>query len=270
MAAPTVTIRFNKGNEGVPDWQDTTTNALTFCGFGSSDADLKDIKIPTTPQIIPELWMNAATDLQCTTYSNGTATADSGTTDGTTALKLVDSSQNFLATVDVYDIVHNTTDDTFAMVTVVDDNTTLTLDVDIMITGENYTIYEPGAVNVNQNVLQIYFATNATITPPELHAWDDAGHDTATSEFFNSLNMLKACETTTGVPGAGWCDKGTPPLIAAANGQGTALRGMEGYIICTTAATANTGKLFNIVCYAMPDNTNAAHTGVLTCHYTYT
>lgn len=68
--------------------------------------------------------------------------ADSGTTDGTTANKLVQSGQNFTTTVDVGMIVHNTTDDTFANVTVVDSDTTLTLDSDIMVSGEAYIIYK--------------------------------------------------------------------------------------------------------------------------------
>jgi hypothetical protein len=67
--------------------------------------------------------------------------AESGTTDGaTTANKLIQSGQNFVTTVGVGASVHNTTDDTYAIVTVVDSNTQLTLDTDIMATGETYTI----------------------------------------------------------------------------------------------------------------------------------
>ena len=66
--------------------------------------------------------------------------ADSGTTDGTTADKLVDSGQNFNTTVESGMTVHNTTDDTYALVTAVDSDTTLSLDTDIMISGENYTV----------------------------------------------------------------------------------------------------------------------------------
>ena len=68
--------------------------------------------------------------------------ADSGTTDGTTANKLVQSGQNFDVTVLVGMIVHNTTDDTFANVTAVDSATTLSLSADIMISGENFIIYK--------------------------------------------------------------------------------------------------------------------------------
>lgn len=74
--------------------------------------------------------------------NDGTDTlfADSGTTDGTTSNKLVDSSQNFVTTVTVGMPVHNTTDDTYATVTAVDSNTVLSLSADIMTTGENYQI----------------------------------------------------------------------------------------------------------------------------------
>ena len=66
---------------------------------------------------------------------------DSGTTDGTTTDKLVDSTQNFTSTVSVGDLVYNTTDDTFAYVTAVDSDTTLSIDSDIMASGEAYSIY---------------------------------------------------------------------------------------------------------------------------------
>jgi len=65
---------------------------------------------------------------------------DSGTTDGTTASKLVDAGQDFLTTVTVGDVVANTTDGTYAAVTAIDDDGTLSLSADIMTTGEAYTI----------------------------------------------------------------------------------------------------------------------------------
>ena len=70
-----------------------------------------------------------------------TSVKDSGTTDGaTTAYKLIQSGQNLVTTVSVGDTVNNTTDSTAAIVSGVDSNTQLTLDCDIMATGENYTI----------------------------------------------------------------------------------------------------------------------------------
>lgn len=70
-------------------------------------------------------------------------TADSGTTNGTTTSKLVDSTQtDFLTTVSIGMIVHNTTDNTFANVTAIDSNTILSLDSDIMVSGKVYIIYK--------------------------------------------------------------------------------------------------------------------------------
>jgi hypothetical protein len=62
----------------------------------------------------------------------------SGTTDGTTANKLVDSTASFTSNVLGY-IVYSGTD--VATVTAVDDATTLSLSADIMVSGEAYTLY---------------------------------------------------------------------------------------------------------------------------------
>jgi len=67
-------------------------------------------------------------------------TADSGTTDGVSANKLIDAGQNFLTTVKVGDAVQNTTDTTFSTVTAVDSDTQLTLADDIFTSGEDYVI----------------------------------------------------------------------------------------------------------------------------------
>jgi hypothetical protein len=72
-----------------------------------------------------------------------TLVADSGTTDGaTTSFKLIESGQNFDTTVFVGHTVHNTVTDQYALVTVVDSDTLLTLDTDIMETGQTYNIGE--------------------------------------------------------------------------------------------------------------------------------
>jgi len=70
---------------------------------------------------------------------------DSGTTDGTTASKLIDSTQNFITTVTIGDIIHNTTDGTFAEVTAIDSDTSLSLDSDIMVSGETYVVQSSNA-----------------------------------------------------------------------------------------------------------------------------
>jgi surface protein len=70
---------------------------------------------------------------------------DSGTTDATTANKLVDSTQNFLTTVSIGDIAHNTTDGTFGKVTAIDSDTTLSVSNDVFPTGKAYVIQSSDA-----------------------------------------------------------------------------------------------------------------------------
>jgi len=69
--------------------------------------------------------------------------ADSGNCDGIGAdtFKLRDTGQNFTTTVQVGCIVYNSTDTTYSYVTVVDSDTELTLNDDIMDDGEDYVIY---------------------------------------------------------------------------------------------------------------------------------
>ncbi len=74
----------------------------------------------------------------CKTYG----TADSGTTDGTTASKLVDSSQNFTITTNKTMVIHNTTDDTWTYATAIDSNTIISVNDDIFVSGESYVIYK--------------------------------------------------------------------------------------------------------------------------------
>jgi microcystin-dependent protein len=76
-------------------------------------------------------------------------TRDSGTTDGDDTNALIDAGQNFESTVSVGDVVHNTSDDTFAYVTEVTDNENLLLDADIMDAAETYIIYATPALPDN-------------------------------------------------------------------------------------------------------------------------
>ncbi len=63
------------------------------------------------------------------------------TTDSTTSNKLVDSTVNFTSLgIAAGDKVRNTTDDTEAVVTAVDNATTLSISADIMVSGEDYII----------------------------------------------------------------------------------------------------------------------------------
>ena len=70
-----------------------------------------------------------------------TTVKTSGTTDSTTADKLEDSGADFVTDAVAAGMwVHNTTDDTWAMITAVDDLNTLSVSGNIFITGENYII----------------------------------------------------------------------------------------------------------------------------------
>lgn len=70
----------------------------------------------------------------------GEGLVDSGTTDGVAANKLIQSGQNFLTTVTVGDVIYNTTDGTYALVTAIDSDTQLSISADIMASGEVYRI----------------------------------------------------------------------------------------------------------------------------------
>lgn len=77
------------------------------------------------------------------------------TTDGTTASHLIDSSENFVAQgILVGDRVKNTTDSTYANVTAVASGD-LTLDADIMVSGETYVIIPQKIFTLNQQVNRI-------------------------------------------------------------------------------------------------------------------
>jgi len=89
------------------------------------------------------------------TISRGVLIVD-GTTDGTTASKLVDSSETFTTRVVAGDKVRNTTDDTEAYVTAVDDANTLSLSADIMASGEDYIISESPQRVINNRVREKY------------------------------------------------------------------------------------------------------------------
>lgn len=91
----------------------------------------------------------------------------SGTTTGTTAGKLDDVDANFLGVVSVGDIVVNTTDSTSAFVTAVA-NTSLILSSDIIVSGENYAIYNNKNISEVERVNQdkIFYLTNSNLTAP--------------------------------------------------------------------------------------------------------
>ena len=79
-----------------------------------------------------------------------------GTTDGTTTDKLVDSGETFTTRIVAGDKVRNTTDNTEAYVTAVDDANTLSLSADIMTTGEDYIISESPQRVINNRIREKY------------------------------------------------------------------------------------------------------------------
>jgi len=85
----------------------------------------------------------------CVNLSSQKKIIDNGATSGATTNKLVDSTQNFSSTVQVRDLVVNTTDGTVAFVGAVDSDTVLSLvdaansNSDVMASGEKYEIHRP-------------------------------------------------------------------------------------------------------------------------------
>jgi len=66
---------------------------------------------------------------------------ETGTASSTTAFKLIQSGQNFLTTVLPGMVIHNITDGTYSYVSSVDSDTQLTIEDDIIASGESYEIY---------------------------------------------------------------------------------------------------------------------------------
>tara|TARA_R110000751_G_scaffold72973_1_gene147700 strand:- start:227 stop:1186 length:960 start_codon:yes stop_codon:yes gene_type:complete len=130
------------GLEGDDPW---TAAITTDFGTGAIDSTYFQLKEGDYYAYIRRDSGNIDIDLMSaqgigTVTTVATTAPDSGTTTGTTAFKLIQSGQNFLTTVSIGDTVNNTTDSTVAIVTAVDSDTQLTLDCDIMASGENYTI----------------------------------------------------------------------------------------------------------------------------------
>ena len=85
--------------------------------------------------------INYYIDVDIPINKDGTTITVSDTADGTTANKLVDSGADFVTDgIAAGQFVHNTTDDTYSIITAVDDLNTLALERDIMESGEVYDI----------------------------------------------------------------------------------------------------------------------------------
>ena len=83
MGIPTVEIKLNTNTDISPTWTLVGTDTITFTGSGSSDGDLKAIPRPVSTGVLtaPELWVNSATDLQCSAYDAGNQATDSYSVD---------------------------------------------------------------------------------------------------------------------------------------------------------------------------------------------
>lgn len=84
---------------------------------------------------------------------------NSGTADATETLKLHDADGGFTSA-DVGKIVYNTTDDTYAKITAFVDSGELTIDTNIMASGEGYVIYSAQFTCKNAGRYKIYANAN--------------------------------------------------------------------------------------------------------------
>jgi len=106
-----------------------------------------------------------------------------GSADGTIANKLVDSGETFTNRIAAGDLVRNTTDNTEAKVTAIDDANTLSLSADIMASGEDYIISESPQRVINNRVREKYRV---------LALWTDKTTTVKAGEAIaNSLNALR-------------------------------------------------------------------------------
>lgn len=142
---------------------------------------------------------SAATGLQ---MSSGSATS-------TSASKLVDSAASFTSDM-VGKTVYNSTDDTWARIGAVDSATQLSLDQDIMVSGESYVIANafatvqkaidaiPGSYNCNTTVR----ISNGTFTDvPAIRGKVPTGNFKIT--FVGTLTLLDSLTASSGVQGSG-------------------------------------------------------------------
>jgi hypothetical protein len=94
---------------------------------------------------------------------------DSGTTTSTTTNKLIQTGQNFTSTVAINDTVKNLTDSTTTTVSAIDSDTTLSLNADIMASGELFEISTPYIIttsnirNIFQTSLSLDDWTDSTV-----------------------------------------------------------------------------------------------------------
>ena len=134
----------NTGN-----YEPVLTAPLVFYGIQetgiASDKGIKWIS-DGTPVSITQYYRPSNTNVRGSNQSNP---EDTGTTTSAATNKLIQTGQNFVATVSIGDVVLNTTDNTSTTVTAVDSNTQLTLSSDIMSSSESFVIIRPPAFTIN-------------------------------------------------------------------------------------------------------------------------
>lgn len=91
-----------------------------------------------------------------------------GTTTGAGVNQLIDANQTFTSSVVVGDVITNTTDNTFAYITAITNDTTLVISANIFIQGETYSVYDQYNITeverVNQN--KLFYLTSSNLTYP--------------------------------------------------------------------------------------------------------
>ena len=134
----------NTGN-----YEPVLTEPLVFYGIQETGiASSKGIKWISdgTPVSITQYYRPSNTNVRGSNQSNP---EDTGTTTSAATNKLIQTGQNFVATVSIGDVVLNTTDSTSTTVTAVDSNTQLTLSSDIMSSSESFVIIRPPSFTIN-------------------------------------------------------------------------------------------------------------------------
>ena len=176
---------------------------------------------------------------------------DSGTTDGDGASKLIDVGQNFITTVRAGMVTWNTTDDTYAYVTAVDDDENLSLSTDIFDAADTYRImYSKGWYE---------YAANGD---PDPWTGNDnptgyVGRGTATINEYALVDLVANCnrihvtvykDTDHGTISFSWDDDTTTGLLVTANYDLAAAsdRIVDVIVLADTAAPA--GAKLKILC----------------------
>ena len=168
---------------------------------------------------------------------SGGGEATSGTTTSTTANKLVDSTASFTTTVTVGDKVINQVDGQNALVSNVDSDTTLSLDTDIMVSGEAYTIdNSPFITQGHYYVVNVGGTTSLNgISNWSVGDWVIAG---ANNEW------TKLDHTQIDGTGTGDANDGNIPRFTASNIIGDSIiRETGGNLITVSGTLSTTGNL---------------------------